>query len=140
MSDSKQGMFYGAWTPGFGYLFNDIGQKLDNMVHGRFNSAGVGTDPGQVFDRNGLASVDPDFTQGQRNALFTTDVGAGLTAYGFLTLPEGALCIGIGTAWLTVGLTLDLVEFGFKGDTATMPFFPEYEAFGSVVRYMVLGR
>ena len=138
--DFKQGMFNGAWTAGFGYLFNETGQELGKMVQGMFQQAGIGTDPGHLFNRSDLASLNPGFTAGQRNALITTGAGAFLTVYGFLTLPEGAPVTGIGAAWLTKGLTLDLVEFGFKGNTATVPFFPEYEAFGSAARYMVLGR
>jgi RHS repeat-associated protein len=71
-----------------------------------------------------------NLTKGQKGALFKTGLGAGLIIGGSLTLPEGAPFIAVGIPMLAEGLTLDVVEFGFHGDTNDIP--STWEVFGTV--------
>ncbi|MFH1884014.1 MAG: RHS repeat-associated core domain-containing protein, partial [Planctomycetota bacterium] len=71
-----------------------------------------------------------NLTKGEKTALFKTGLGAGLIIGGSLTLPEGAPFIAVGIPMLAEGLTLDVAEFVFHGDTSNIP--STWEVFGTV--------
>ena len=98
-------------------------------------------DPINFIDPYGLiVEADPfnpvpniptfNLTKGQKGALLKTGLGAGLIIGGSLTLPEGAPFIAVGIPMLGEGLTLDVVEFGFHGDTSNIP--STWEVVGTV--------
>ncbi|MDB4265008.1 hypothetical protein N9893_02980, partial [bacterium] len=81
-----------------------------------------------------IGGIDQDqkgnLTEGQKNALLKTGIETGLIIGGSLTLPGGAPAIAVvGIPILAEGLTLDLVEFGFHGDTSNIP--SSWEVFGT---------
>ncbi|MEM5768828.1 MAG: hypothetical protein AAGU32_11160, partial [Bacillota bacterium] len=82
--DSKQGMFNGAWTAGFAYIFNETLEEFGNRMNYMFKRAGIGTDPGHLFSRRGVESLNPGLTNGQINALATLTIGVGSIVFGSL--------------------------------------------------------
>ncbi|NQT70398.1 MAG: hypothetical protein HQ552_12545 [Desulfobacteraceae bacterium] len=97
--------------------------------------------PVNLIDPSGLiVEADPfnpvpniptfNLTKGQKGALFKTGLGAGLIIGGSITMPEGAPFIAVGIPMLAEGLALDVVEFGFHGDTSNIP--STWEVFGTV--------
>ena len=122
----------GRWTAKDPIFFNGgdtdlYGYCLNNAIN--------------FFDPYGLiVEADPfnpvpnvptvNLTKGQKGALLKTGLGAGLIIGGSLTLPEGAPFIAAGIPMFTEGLTLDVVEFGFRGDTSNIP--STWEVFGII--------
>jgi RHS repeat-associated protein len=129
--------FAGGDTDLYGYVLNDPVNWVDPL--GFFRVPPFGDPIGYNTDYGGPGSWSPpprggihqegNLTEGQKTALLKTGIGTGLIIGGSLTLPEGAPFIAVGIPMLAEGLTLDLVEFGFHGDTSNIP--STWEVFGT---------
>lgn len=60
-------------------------------------------------------------TPGQRAVIGTGLLGTFLTVTGAFSLPEGAGALSVGMTMLAETGTLALIEFGFGGDTSSIP-------------------
>ncbi|MEM5787436.1 MAG: hypothetical protein AAGU11_08970 [Syntrophobacteraceae bacterium] len=126
--DFKQGMFDGAWTAGFAYIFNETLEEFGNRMNYMFKRAGIGTDPGHLFSRTEVTSITPDLSPGQQKALFETGLVAALITGGIISSNLRYVVAGI--PMLEMGLTKCFVEFIFNGDTSKLP--SNWEVFGEV--------
>jgi len=124
--------FDGGDTDLYGYVLNNPINAIDPLGLEMYRH---GYDPkpfGQQLKEfvNIVTDQLPNLTKGQKTALLKTGLGTGLIIGGSLTLPEGAPFIAAGIPMLAEGLTLDVVEFGFHGDTSNIP--STWKVFGTV--------
>jgi RHS repeat-associated protein len=126
-------LFAGGDTDLYGYCLNDPVSANDpcglEMYRHGYDTKPLGQQISE-FTSTIVNSLNI-FTKGQKNALLKTGLGTGLIIGGAITLPEGTPFIAVGIPMLAEGLALDVVEFGFHGDTSDIP--SNWEIFGTVV-------